>query len=122
VTPIEHTSWVIPAIEGAYKHRDEIVPLWEKIDAFLLGKKSRIAITGMPGVGKSVLLEHLTGEAYERNHPMPEQPSPNAETGRILARKKRILLSTIPGQETGARYEAAEKVSSRGAHYRELFM
>ncbi len=108
--PIEHASWVIPAIEEGYKHKDEILSVWEKITSYLLGKKSLIGITGMPGIGKSVLLEHLTGEAYERGHPLPVQPSPTSEEGKVLAPKKRIRLVTIPGQEIGARYEAATRI------------
>lgn len=101
---IEHAAWVLPTIEGAYKHREELASGWEKIIAHLVGVKSQIAITGMAGVGKSVLFEHLTGAAYERDHPMPPQPTRVVEKGRILARKKRIYLTTIPGQLTDFRY------------------
>jgi nucleoside-triphosphatase THEP1 len=110
LVPLEHASWVLPAAEEAYKHRDEILPIWDRLLTFLLGTKSRIAITGMPGVGKSVLMEYLTGEAYVRGYVMPEQPSPQAEKRKIEARKKRILITTIPGQETGARYLASDEV------------
>lgn len=55
--PIEHASVVIPAIEEGYKHKDEILSVWKKITSYPLGKKSSIGITGMPGIGKSVLLE-----------------------------------------------------------------
>src|SRR5258706_14585060 len=105
--PIEHTTWALPAIKEAYDHREQLLSLWETLIAHLLGKKSLIAITGMAGIGKSVLLEPLTGEAYRRDHPLPLQPSPSEEEGKILAHKKRIRLITIPGQETNSRYKAA---------------
>jgi GTPase SAR1 family protein len=108
--PIEHAGWVIPAVKEAYKHHEEFATAWEKIISFFKGKKSRIAITGMPGVGKSVLLEHLTGSAYRRNYEKPEQPSVHKETGNISARKKRLVLTTVPGQESGARYVALSEL------------
>jgi GTPase SAR1 family protein len=96
--PLEHVGWVLPTIEAAYRHREDLDSLWERLISYLLGKRSQIAITGMSGVGKSHLFEYLTGEAYERNHEAPPQPSPMAEKGKIQARKKRILITTIPGQ------------------------
>jgi GTPase SAR1 family protein len=108
--PLEHASWVLPAIEAAIKHPDELLSVWEKINAYLLGKKSLIGITGMPGIGKSVLLEHLTGEAFALGHPLPVQPSPNSEEGKVLSHKKRIRLVTIPGQENRERFNAATRV------------
>jgi GTPase SAR1 family protein len=103
---IEHAGWVIPAVKEAYKHQEEFATVWEKIISFFRGKKSRIAITGMPGVGKSVLLEHLTGSAYKRNYEKPEQPSVHKEIGKVSARKKRLVLTTVPGQESGTRHVA----------------
>lgn len=108
--PLEHTSWIVPAIKEGYDHRKDILSAWEKIAATLLGKQSVVVMTGMPGVGKSVLLEYMTGEAYQRGRPLPLQPSPAMEEGKLLGHKKRIRLATIPGQELDARYKAAQKL------------
>lgn len=108
MTPIEHTGWILPAVEEGFKHPKEILSLWEKIIAYLAGKKSLIVITGMPGIGKSVLSEHLAGDAYERGHENPLQPSPSVEESKIIERKKRIKIVTIPGQVAGPRLDALD--------------
>ena len=99
-------GWIVPVAKEGFKHREELLSFWEKISAKLLGAKSEIVITGMAGAGKSVLLEHLTGQAYERSRPLPLQPSPAAERGKVLAPGQQIRLMTIPGQEIAARFEA----------------
>ena len=112
--PIEHLPWLIPAMEEAYSHREQLASTWEKILAWLLGQKRTIAITGTPGVGKSVLFEYLTDQAFERNHPLPPQPSTHAETHKVLAPGKRIILTTIPGQQTVRRFQATAEMFSGG--------
>jgi hypothetical protein len=108
MTPIEHTGWVLPAVEQGFKYRKEILGLWERILAYIAGRKSLIVITGMPGVGKSVLSEHLVGDAYERGHENPLQPSPEVERAKLVEHKKRIRILTIPGQVAGPRLDALD--------------
>jgi len=110
MTPAEHSSWIIPAVEAGFKHIPELALTWDKIYSYLFGKSSLIVITGLPGVGKSVLFEHLTGEAYERGHEPPEQPSMTKDQGKIVERKKRITLITIPGQQRAPRFDAMDEL------------
>jgi energy-coupling factor transporter ATP-binding protein EcfA2 len=97
--------WTIPtAGVQLYKHRDEIRGIWQRIDNRLRGEKAIVAVTGLPGVGKSVLVDHLTGvAASERYHP-PDQ-SRLVERGLRRARGLRMLLRVIPGQESPIRIQ-----------------
>jgi len=64
-------EWVLPVAKEAYQHRDEIQKAWQKILAILLGKKTKIAFTGMAGTGKTVLFDYLTDKAYKRDYKPP---------------------------------------------------
>jgi GTPase SAR1 family protein len=108
--PIEHASWILPAVEQGFKHKDDLASIFDRILAFLLGKKSRIVITGMPGVGKSVLIEYLTGESYKRGYQTPPQPSFMMDKGKIVEHRKRIHIVTVPGQDAGPRWEAMDEI------------
>ncbi|HEV2860698.1 MAG TPA: GTPase [Pyrinomonadaceae bacterium] len=106
---LEHSTWVLPAAKEAYKNREEIKSLWSRITTFFLGKKSSIAITGMAGVGKTVLFDYLSSEAYERGYKPPGR-SEDEETGKVTAAGQRIGFRTIPGQSAMPRREAIDKI------------
>ena len=78
---------------------------WE----YLFGKRVSIAFTGMEGVGKTVLLHHLTGEAFEPGYQRPLQ-SESGESGTIRPGKARINVTTIPGQKSYPRVVALDKI------------
>lgn len=96
---------MLPAAQAAYEHRDKIGSAWDNFVSMLHGKKLSIAITGPGGVGKTVLLDHLTGDAFKQGYLPPDQ-SQKVERGALPALKKRIRLITIPGQVSGPRQEA----------------
>lgn len=106
---IEHASWLLPAAKEAYKSREEIASVWERIDATLFGRKKNIAFTGMAGVGKTVLFDHLSGKAYMPGYTPPPK-SESAERGKIAAQKKRLRVSVIPGQPAFPRMEELDKL------------
>jgi len=109
--PIEHLTWIVPAGAQAWEHREQIASLWDITIAFLLGRKSRIAFTGVSGTGKTVLFDCLTGAALKPDYGPPRQSSREEETGRLDAKKKRIALTVIPGQTASTtRAEAVEKL------------
>lgn len=66
--PVEHSPWLLPLAESAYKHREEIGGAWRRLSAVLLGEKRVVAFTGCAGVGKTVLLDYLTQDAYEQSY------------------------------------------------------
>ena len=67
-------------------------------------------ITGMPGVGKSVPYDDLIGNAYERGHEPPAQPSEIKDEGKLLEHKKRIRIVGIPGQLAGPRLDTMDEL------------
>ena len=109
IEPILHSAWLIPAVKEAYKSREQIASNWERIVTQIKGKKIEIAVTGLSGAGKTVLLDHLTGQAYHRGYAPPGR-SRSSETGKMPAKGFRIGLSTIPGQDSRIRQTAIAKI------------
>jgi hypothetical protein len=106
-------DWLGPALIG-YRHREEIKHIFSRGLGFLFGSKTAIAFTGMQGVGKSVLLDHLTGKAFGPNYRPPMQ-SEGLEKGKIKGSGKRLLVSVVPGQRGAQhRLESLDKIF-RGA-------
>ncbi len=69
------------------------------------GAKSELVVTGMPGVGKTVLLDHLTGKAYKPGYAPPPKRSFDVEPNELLRSRKRVALSVIPGQDAPQRHD-----------------
>ncbi len=103
-------DWVLPAAEAAYEHRDKIRSAWNAIRTLLTRKHGSVGITGMSGVGKTVLLDFLTGAGFEQGYTPPEGKSEAPESGRLDRTAKKILLTTVPGQDFGPRYAAIEEL------------
>ncbi len=102
-------EWLGPAITG-YKHRDEITSLFSRGWSYIVGAKTTVAFTGMQGVGKSVLLDHLVGKAFVDDYKPPMQ-SQKTETGKIKGAAKRIVVSVVPGQRGAQpRLESIDKI------------
>jgi hypothetical protein len=102
-------EWVIPAATEAYDHREELLSAWDRIVSSLLGKKSRIVFTGMPGAGKTVLLDFLSGKGFSQNY-SPPLTSQQEEKGRVVAPRKRIQISVVPGQTSRPRLQSLEEL------------
>jgi hypothetical protein len=51
-------SWILPVAEKLYANREDIQNNFQKVSNWLLGEKSTIVITGLPGVGKTVLSDY----------------------------------------------------------------
>ena len=62
----------------------------------------------MSGAGKTVLFDHLSGNATKPNYKLP-LPSEAVEKGKIT-NKKRLTAFVLPGQEERPRLEAIEDV------------
>jgi len=98
------------------KHKDDIRGLVGGGMRKFFGRKTTIAITGMQGVGKTVLLDHLTGKPYKivgkeiKYDYTPPLQSQASETGKAKAKKKRIVLTTVPGQDAEPRHIAIDKL------------
>lgn len=102
-------EWLGPALTG-FKHREEIGDAFAHAWSYVFGKKTSLAFTGMQGVGKSVLLDHLTGRAFEEGYKPPMQ-SQRVETGKIRTGGRRLLVSVVPGQRGAQpRLESIDKI------------
>ncbi|MEA5535393.1 GTPase [Crocosphaera sp. XPORK-15E] len=102
-------SWILPLAEEAYANREEILSNWEKFKTQLTGKQISIAVTGLPGVGKSVLCDYLSEKAYQRNYSTPGK-SEDLENNNIAAKNIKIRLSTIPGQDSPNKLAALDEI------------
>ena len=91
--PIE---WILPAIE-LYKERHTLASGWDRVIAAIFGAKARVAIVGPGGVGKSVLLDHVTGDAFKAGYTKPAK-SRRAELGKAKADGQRLAMVVVPGQ------------------------
>ncbi len=101
-------SWILPAAEKLYANREEIQGNFQKVSNWLVGKKSTIVITGLPGVGKTVLSDYLTDVAYKRGYTSPLK-SEDVETRRTSIQKQRLDFKVIPGQDSPQRNKALDE-------------
>jgi GTPase SAR1 family protein len=100
-------SWILPAAEKLYANREEIQNNFQKVSSWLLGKKNKIVITGLPGVGKTVLSDYLTDVAYKRGYTSPLK-SEDLETRSTSIQKQRLDFKVIPGQDSPQRHKALD--------------
>jgi 50S ribosome-binding GTPase len=98
------------------KHKEDIRGLVGGGFSNLLGRRTSIAITGMQGVGKTVLLDHLTGKPYAMkrktviyNYILPQQ-SQKHEESKAKSKGKKIILTTVPGQDAEPRHVALDRL------------
>lgn len=94
---IEVTKWALPASKSMYKNRHEIMSGYEKIIAKIFGRKTSVAFVGPGGIGKTVLLDHITGEAFKPDYKVPGQ-SRREENGNAKAKGNRLAIVVSPGQ------------------------
>lgn len=107
--PLSHSSWLIPVAKEAFKSRAQIAGAWEQVVTQVKGKKIEIAVTGLSGAGKTVLLDYLTGKAFQLGYKPPGR-SLSLEKGKMPAKGFRLGLSTIPGQVSRPRLVALPEV------------
>lgn len=106
--PVDPT-WAIPLGGAAIRNREEIAGAWSRLVNRILGKHSQLAMTGMPGAGKSVLLDHLTGQAFDAKY---KPPSTSAQVERETLRRsgQRLGLAVLPGQSTPSRLRGIDEL------------
>jgi hypothetical protein len=90
-------KWALPVAKELYKNRHQIMSGWEVLLTKFLGPKSSVAFVGPGGIGKSVMLDHITGSALKPNYKPPAQ-SRRAEMGKAKAEGNRLAIVVAPGQ------------------------
>jgi hypothetical protein len=96
-------SWILPAAEQLYANREDIQNNFQKASNWLLGEKRTIVITGLPGVGKTVLSDYLTDVAYKKGYASPVK-SEDLETRKTSIEKQWLDFKVIPGQDSPQRH------------------
>jgi signal recognition particle receptor subunit beta len=97
-------TWIIPAAGQVVRNRKEIAKAWDRLLNTFIGKRSQLVVTGMPGTGKTVLLDNLSGKAAD---PKYEVPGTSAQLERETLRRdgKRLGIAVIPGQDSSNRLQ-----------------
>lgn len=101
------SNWIIPTIQAGVqvvKHKNEIQSLWDRF-LNIFASKTKIAVTGMPGVGKTVLFDYILEKAYGRDYTRP-WTSEQAEKGIVKLKGKSLDFVVVPGQQQNPRIEA----------------
>ena len=101
------SNWIIPTIQAGVqvvKHKNEIQTLWDKF-LNIFAPKTRIVVTGMPGVGKTVLFDYILEKAYGRDYTRP-WTSEQAEKGVVKLKGKSLDFVVVPGQQQSPRLDA----------------
>ncbi|MDA0160805.1 hypothetical protein OM076_11065 [Solirubrobacter ginsenosidimutans] len=91
-----------------YKNQDQIKDFWGKFLKLFGSKKAILAVTGMPAVGKTVLLEHVSGQAYRAGY-VPPGKSDRPEKAKVKGART-LVVTAFPGQQTPVRADAMNKV------------
>jgi GTPase SAR1 family protein len=99
--------WALSALKEAYDNRETISTLLQGGLKALFGTKTKIAVTGLPGVGKSVLLDHLKGRQVPYDPPGQSQRVEHAKI-KVKGERRRLALSVIPGQHSTVRSAAED--------------
>jgi hypothetical protein len=104
-------NWVNPTMTMAgfaVKNHKELGGIVTAVWNRLTKTPTELAITGTEGVGKSVLLDNLTGKAFEQGYTKPRK-SQREEQGAVQS-KQRIRASVVPGQLSSPRYESLDEL------------
>lgn len=94
---IEAAKWALPASKEMYKNRHQIMSGWERMIATIFGPKTSVAFVGPGGIGKTVLLDHITGSAFKPSYKAPGQ-SRSQEVGKAKTEGNRLAIVVAPGQ------------------------
>jgi GTPase SAR1 family protein len=103
----------------AYDSRTLAGELWNSLMIKLKGRKATIVFTGLPGAGKTQLLDRLTGKTEKADYVPPGRSARVEKAGKKISKdairdepKKRLAYVVIPGQSSTVRQKALEELFS----------
>jgi hypothetical protein len=101
-------EWLAATLLGI-KHHEDIKKFFTAGFRWAFGEKTTIAFTGMQGAGKTILFDHLTGEALKPGYQPPLQ-SEKPERGVAIVGKKKMKVVVVPGQDANPRHVALDEL------------
>lgn len=111
--PLDPWSLLFQGAAIAATNSAQIQSLWDRAWAAMTRSNSKIVVTGLPGVGKSVLFDHIAGRAGAVGYSLPDK-SRVAEKERLKQGRQRWVVTIVPGQETPVRAETLDEAFKRG--------
>jgi len=112
---MENIPAVIEVAKSLQDNKGLIGQAWRSLLEKLIGRKSTIIFTGLPGVGKTTLLDKISGKMELTDYKLPGRSAKvERNTKKISADslrdepKKRLAYVVIPGQESSVRQRAFE--------------
>jgi GTPase SAR1 family protein len=107
----------ISLVGALYEQKGPIKELLDKLSAQWRGKKSRLVVTGMAGVGKTTLVDCLSGRVFREDYRLPGRSTKVEQVTKTVLSdtlrdepKKRLVYSVIPGQASLVRQTAREEL------------
>lgn len=113
ILPLDPWALALQGASLAANHHTEIQNLWDRTWAYVTNRNSKIVVTGLPGVGKSVLFDHIGGRAALLDYQLPDM-SRVAEEQRLKQGDQRWVITIVPGQDTPVRAETLDSAFRRG--------
>ncbi len=101
--------WAGKAVKAAYDYREHIMTIWDRRLAKVPGPRYKIAFVGPGGIGKTALLDHMTGKVQRKGYSLPAR-SVKQETGKTKVLGQRLAATVAPGQDSGPRSDTYERI------------
>ena len=102
-------EWLPSVVSVMYENRETALSQWDRLITMVLGPKSRIAFVGPGGVGKTVLLDYITGVGKRFDY-VPQPRSTRMDEGNVRALNERMGVVTVPGQKERYQDEAFDRI------------
>ena len=116
---MEFIPGFLKGAKAAYDSRNMAGELWNSLMVKLKGRKATIVFTGLPGAGKTQLLDRLTGKTEKANYVPPGRSAKVEKAGKKVSKdairdepKKRLAYAVIPGQSSTVRQKAFDDLFS----------